>query len=157
MLKIYRRIFFPDVSSRPSFLGWEIKNKISNVFLSLLMLFEIVTPPFCKFVMSFSAHRFARVSVLHAVIGRHLVFIHLIAGGLISRLGAHTPQVNPTLTTYTLLCMQSYAPSCDWWSPGAVHLLSTLPRTLISTNRPIKGIINIKQNLKVISKGNYCC
>ena len=36
-----------------------------------------------------------------------------------------------------------YAPLCDWFTPGAMHILSTVPQKLISTNQPIKGIINI--------------
>ena len=81
MLMTYRWISFPDVSSRLSFLGREIKNELSNVFLFLLMHFKIAMPPFCEFVMSFSAHRSVRASVLHAVICRPLVFLHLIGRG----------------------------------------------------------------------------
>ena len=95
--------------------------------------------------------------MLRGVIAQHLAFLPLIGGELIAHLGARTPQVSPNLIVYTLPCMQSYAPSCDWFTPGVVHLLSTLPQTLISTNWPIKGIININKNLKVNSEGNHCC
>ena len=53
---------------------------------------------------------------------------------------------------YTLPCAQPIAPLCDWFTPGAVHLLSTLPRTLISTYRPTKGIDNVNKNFKTLMK-----
>ena len=121
------------------------------------MIFEIVTPPFAKFVMSFGMLYFACASVMYAAIARRLVFLHLIGGGLVAHLGVHTPQVSQNVTVYTLSCSQSYAPLCDWFTPGTVYILSTMPRKHISKNQPIKGIININQNLKVISKYNYCC
>ena len=48
--------------------------------------------------------------------------------------------------------MQPYAPLCNWFTPGAVHILSIVPRKLISTNWPIKGIIHINQKLKTFLK-----
>ena len=53
---------------------------------------------------------------------------------------------------YTLPCTQPTAPLCDWFTTGAVHLLPTLPRTLISAYRPIKGISNLNRNLKTLMK-----
>ena len=48
--------------------------------------------------------------------------------------------------------MQPIAPLRDCFTPDAVHLLSTLPRTLISTYHPIKGINNVNRNLKTLMK-----
>ena len=90
--------------------------------------------------------------MLHAVIAQRLAFLPMIGGGLIARHDARTPQVSPNLTVYTFLCMQSYAPSCDWFTPSAMHLLSTFPQKLISINRPIKGISDINRNLKTFLK-----
>ena len=81
------------------------------------------------------------VCAAHAAIARHLVFLHLIGGGLIARLGARTPQVSPNLTVYTLLCMQSYAPSCEKGFKLIAPLIFTIdPQLLMGWRNDLVGI-----------------
>ena len=81
-----------------------------------------------------------------------LVCLHLIGGGQLEYFGTHTQQVSWQLAVYTSPWTQPITPLCDWFTLDALHILSTLSWTFISTHQPIKGITKIDRNLKKLMK-----